>query len=258
MYLHLLPVIILFSFPTVFVLAETGQERDLNLSTGSDLIENSRFEEAISYFDKILETNSTDIDALSHKITALVKLDKIEQAEFLFEKIMQTYPIHVESLVNFGSLLYESEKYYQAVPYLSKAVETGPKNDALNDILNDALEKSTKRKKIDGVLEISLHDYQGNFVAYYKTGLTIIDHEYYENKISEEFKKKIYIKNNQPILQLSFISIIGEDTPQAAFGLNLPNNPAMWIVQAVVPYMPAVKGDFAEIIITIVEPSYIS
>ena len=217
---YMIFIIILFSFQTIFAFAETESEKNLLFNTGLKLIENSKFEEAISYFDKVLEID----------------------------------PNHVDALYNKGSLLYSMGKSYEAISYLAKAVDIDPNHDLAKSKLNDAVGTLTPYKKIDGMVEVTTRDSQGNLVAYYKSPhFKIIDHEFFGKKIEKVFDKEIITRNNQEVkvLQYEKVNYITENGSKGRFGLSMSGNPDLWIIFVKIPLIPITNGDAMEILFTI-------
>ena len=261
MRVYLLFIIILFSFQTILVLAETEVEEDLLFDKGLELLMNYKFEESISYFDKVLEIHSNHVGALNNKAVALDKLGKFEEAVSLYDKLIEINPNDVNVLYNVGAILHSNEKSYEAISYLAKAVEIEPNNDNAKKLLSDVLNSSTTMyKKIESVFEVLVRDSEGNLVAYYTlNNFKVIEHEFFEKKIKEVFDKKIITLNNQQVDVLQYESYL--ISPRAVhtgmFGLALPSNLDVWLALTKAPQIQIAEGDSIELVYTIFDPSYI-
>ena len=261
MRVYLLFIIILFSFQTILVLAETEVEEDLLFDKGLELMMNYKFEESISYFDKILEIDPNHVGALNNKAVALDKLGKFEEAISLYDKLIEINPNDVNVLYNIGAILYSNEKSYEAISYLAKAVEIEPNNDNAKNLLSDAVNSSTtKFKKIESVFEVLVRDSEGNLVTYYTiNNFKVIEHEFFEKKIKQAFDKKIITLNNQEVDVLQYKSHLTSPGTmyRGSFGLALPGNLDLWLTFTRAPQIPIAEGDSMELVYTIFDPSYI-
>jgi len=76
-------------FPVVFGQTMTIEE---NNKKGTELLNSGKYEEAISYFDKVLEIEPANIDAMNNKGASLISLERYEESLSTFDKILEIYP----------------------------------------------------------------------------------------------------------------------------------------------------------------------
>lgn len=77
----------MFSFPSMLVFADSTNETNSPFIEGVKFFVMGDFEKAISYFDKVLETDPTNLNALVRKGEALEKLGKVQDAISYYDKV---------------------------------------------------------------------------------------------------------------------------------------------------------------------------
>src|SRR3989344_2417399 len=101
---------------------------------GNDLLDLERYEEAISYYDRVLEIDPNDALVLNNKGVALYNLDRNEEALDYYDMALEIDPNYVSPLYNKGLLLNDLERYREAIPYLDRALTIEPEDvDALDE-----------------------------------------------------------------------------------------------------------------------------
>jgi len=231
------PLLILLAFlwfPIIFAYGDSESEIDLLLNKGMEHFRLGEYNEAISYYDKILEKEPNNIDALFNKGHAYSKLGKYWNAIKTFDKVLEVEPNNIEALFNQGDAYSKLGEYRKAISYYDKILEKDPNNiDALynNGImltnlgnykksilyfervinidphkfiavikLQDAVLRGVNYKVefLDGVLEIKVHDRQGDLVAYVRTTeIKALKHEITENFVEKWPIIKTIVQNNQ-------------------------------------------------------------
>ena len=93
------------------------------------------FDSAIPFFDKALELDPINLNALISKAGAYAEWGKTKQkhyvtAEKIFETTLQLYPDNTQALVGMGYVLNEQLEFERALPFYEKALELDP--DFLN------------------------------------------------------------------------------------------------------------------------------
>ncbi len=138
-------VFILFSLYVLSADAESKDDLDFLLDEGDKFLQMEEYEEAISYFDKVLEIDPENTKAISKKAQALLKLDNPKEIISFFDLIVTNNPENADVL---GS------------SFFNKVLEIDPNNiDALlyrgksASIFFDRLEEANSY--FDKVLEIN-------------------------------------------------------------------------------------------------------
>jgi tetratricopeptide (TPR) repeat protein len=91
-----------------------------------------KYEEAVECFDKTIEIDHNNVDALINKGHALIKLDKYEEAVECFDRVLDLQSNNSIALYKKGLCLLRLRRYEEAIAYCSKAIELEPNNvDAL-------------------------------------------------------------------------------------------------------------------------------
>ncbi len=90
------------------------------------LFELEKYDEVISYYDKILEIEPRNISVLNDKGRAMLGLGKNEEAIVWFDKTLEVNPKYVHGLNNKGLALYRLGQYDEAISYYDKALEIDP------------------------------------------------------------------------------------------------------------------------------------
>jgi len=100
--------------------------------TGNDLFDQGNYENAIKYYDKALEINSTDINVLYNKALALDSLGRHDEAVSYYDKVLAIKPNDTDSLNNKGLDLDVLGKHDEAISYYDKVLSINPTDaDAL-------------------------------------------------------------------------------------------------------------------------------
>ena len=172
----------IFSLPVIFAYGDTDSDNDLLLKKGIEHFGQEEYEQAISYFDEILEGD----------------------------------PNHVEALYNKGNTLSKIEKFEEAIPYFEQVLNLDPGKYIARLKLEHALLEVTSYRYgfLDGVLEITVHDSNGGFVAYLRTTkIKAVEHEIVENLVEKWPIIKKINRNNQEfaVHQHEFIKTVDVD-----------------------------------------------
>jgi tetratricopeptide (TPR) repeat protein len=124
------------------------------IQKGSELLNTSRYEEALVSFDRALMIDSKSVDALNGKGMALNQLGKYEEALTWFDKTLEIVPDFTNALYNKGVTLSNLGKYEEALTWFDKTLEIDPyfvdamyyKADALGELgkYEEALEWTDK------------------------------------------------------------------------------------------------------------------
>ncbi len=125
--------IILISIVLSLVIYQTAYsqtDEELLMEKGIDAIFDSQFEEAISYFDKILEKDPQNTKALTNKGVALGSLERTLEAISQFDKVLEIDPNNLDALNNKGAALVKLEKYDEALLYFDRILAIDPEKQS--------------------------------------------------------------------------------------------------------------------------------
>ena len=100
-----------------------------NQDRGLELLSLGKYDEAIEYFDKSLETDPDNDDALNFKGVSLESLGKYDEAIEYFDKAIEIHPDNEKALNNKGLALGELGKHKEAIECFDKAIEIEPNYD---------------------------------------------------------------------------------------------------------------------------------
>jgi len=100
--------------------------------TGNSLFDQGNYTDAITYYDRALQINSTDINVLYNKALALDNLDRLGEAITYYDKVLAISPRDTDSLNNKGLVLDKLGKHDEAITYYDKVLAINPSDtDAL-------------------------------------------------------------------------------------------------------------------------------
>ena len=116
---------------------------------GITLVSEERYEEAIKYYDKILEIDPEDQKALLNKGSVLKDLERYEEAIKYYDKILEINPNNVKALANKGITFAYLQEYEDALIMIDKALLLDPDNEFV---------KGEKAHFLSGTPTISAHD----------------------------------------------------------------------------------------------------
>src|SRR3989304_7525673 len=88
--------IILSFFPSAVADEDASIDVGSLLKTADDLYNLAKFEEAISYYDRILEVKADNIEVLSKKGDALASLGNFDQAAIFYGKVINMVREYVD------------------------------------------------------------------------------------------------------------------------------------------------------------------
>jgi len=130
--------------------------------TGNTLFDQRKYTDAITYYDKALQINSTDINVLYNKALALDNLGRLNEAITYYDKVLAIKPDDIDTLNNKGLALDSLGKHNEAITYYDKILDINPNDtDALYNkgLALDSLGKHDEAiSYYDKVLEIDPAD----------------------------------------------------------------------------------------------------
>ena len=125
--------IILISIVLSLVIYQTAYsqtDEESLMEKAIDAIFDSQFEEAIEYFDKILEKDPQNTKALTNKGVALGSLGRTLEAISQFDKALEIDPNSINALNNKGAALVELGKYDEALLYFDRILVIDPEEQS--------------------------------------------------------------------------------------------------------------------------------
>src|SRR5919197_6464229 len=125
---------------------QTNQTTSALNKKGLDLINSGDYSEAITYFDKALAMNSSNVNALNNKAFALYSLGNYSEAISYYDKALAIEPDDATVLNNKGLVLYSLGSYYEAIKYIDKALAIEPDDALALDNKNKILDLLSKQK----------------------------------------------------------------------------------------------------------------
>jgi tetratricopeptide (TPR) repeat protein len=177
---------------------------------GRSLYADSKFQNAIEIFDKVLKIDPNYTDALFDKGRALYKQGKYEEAIEWFDKALRVKPNYVQVLDRKGNALQKLGKYQEAIDCYDKALKIDPKYGSAQIDKNSALERLSEEQY---VFSSSDRDTNGNFQViskdiddYAKTDPTIpsksdVDILQEDKDMLQPSEDKEQIKNSKDVTQ---------------------------------------------------------
>ena len=215
----------IFSLPVIFAYGDADSDNDLLLKKGIEHFGQEEYEQAISFFDQILEGE----------------------------------PNHVEALYNKGNTLSRLEKYNESISYFEQVLNLDPgKYIARLKLENSLLEVTSYNYGfLDGVLEIIVHDSKGGLVAFLKTNqIKAIDHEIVKNLVDGWPTTKVINKNNQnfAIHQQEFVTVVEHDSIFGFHEIPFSKNVDFPLATTWHYQIPVERGDVVSYVYSILRP----
>jgi len=118
----------------------------------------ANYDEALTYFDKILEIDPENVDAMINKVALFAEQGKIEKATQFIDRILEIDPNNVEALYAKGEVLLKKREYEQSLSYLDKVLQIEPDNLRALNAKGSIYQKQQKYEEaliyFDRILEI--------------------------------------------------------------------------------------------------------
>jgi tetratricopeptide (TPR) repeat protein len=96
------------------------------IQKGGEMLNTSKYEEALVSFDRALMIDSMSVDALNGKGLVLNQLGKYVEAIIWFDKVLEINPDFTNALYNKGVTLSNLGKYEEAITWFDKTLEINP------------------------------------------------------------------------------------------------------------------------------------
>jgi len=245
-----LALIVSISLPGALVFAdseETEEFDDLLLKKGLIYMMSDNFEEAISYFDNVLEVDPDHVGALNSKGSALDKLRKYEESILYFDRVLEIDPNNEFALNSMGTSFGKLGKIEEAIPYFEKALEINPDNKDAEINLQTAI-FSPEYKKEDGFVDIIIRDSKGNLIGFMRyEAPRVLTHPLLEDRLNEWRVDKVITRENQEfeVLKRKHEVVQEDDDPYSTVGVytySLESNPKFWLYYSTSTHCGAIFG----------------
>lgn len=135
------------------------------LNESMTLINNSKYEDALIYLDKILTLDENNLQALSNKGGLLIKLEKYDEAIEYLDKAIKIKPDFVEALNNKGIALFNIGKYSDAAIIFYESSKIDPDNQISKYNAREVIQKIPYVWE-KGYVKIELRDKEDNLIGY--------------------------------------------------------------------------------------------
>jgi len=233
-----------------FAFAET-EDIQLLSDQGNVLLQQNKFQEAITYFDRVLEIDPNHVDSLNNKGTSLTKIGKLDEAITYFDRVLEIEPNGVETLLNKGIVLVEMNKSNEALSYFQKAIDLYPNHPNVKEIF-EYIEALTF-KKINGLLEITVRDSNKNLISHLKsTNIEALDIKPNSKFIKEMFQKTTIFKNG---VEKVVFKLEDEVTSKVDYSYSFSGifygDPLLHIIATHHNQIPITKGDTIAVVLTL-------
>jgi len=136
-----------------------------------------KHKEAISYFDRVLEIEPNRVGTLVNKASALGSLGEFDEAFFYLDRALEIEPNNINALTNKAAVFVDQENYYDAITYFHKVLEVDPGNEIAEEFIPLA-KRYLGYSVVKGFKEFILRDHQGTLISYFKSPyIAVLDHE---------------------------------------------------------------------------------
>jgi len=289
-FIFLASILFLFSVTSVSIV-HSQEDVDLLFQKGMESYKNNNVDEAISYFEKVLEIDPNHVDALSNRGGLLSTIGKNDEALSDLNKALEIEPNHVRALINKGLLLAFLNQTDGAIFSLDKALEIEPDNikalrnraiyfvsqenykDAVTDFFKileiepdnqiipryiDIAKKGLGYSLTDGFIELILRDNQGKLVTYYKSARNLVlNHPIAQDYIDNLHVNEIISVNgtNYEVRVALFNSIYGlELKVLSTTSIPYESNPNLKLILSPTWGFPIQNGDTLDTLLTFYIP----
>ena len=109
--------------------------------TGYDLTHLGKYEQALTFYDKVLAIDSYRYNALINKALTLSNLSRYNESLAYYDKVLSIDPGNEMALDGKGEALLKLGKYDQAIPYFDRIL-------AMNSSDSSLLAETSKNKQL--------------------------------------------------------------------------------------------------------------
>ena len=123
----------------LFLLQQNALAEETFINKGNALLEAGKYEEAITFYDEVLEIQPKDIVALYNKAVSLSFLGNFSDAIEYYDKVLVMEPNATDALIGKADNLAQLENYEEAIALYDKALESNP-----NDVYASSMKRVTQ------------------------------------------------------------------------------------------------------------------
>lgn len=195
---------------------------------GAALTQLNRYEEALVFYNKALQIDPTNTNTLNNMAASLFQLGRINESLQTLDKILEIEPTNVNVLILKGKVLSESKKYQEAFSVFKKALEIDPTNDDAKKLSYHAITEikliPVKNSKYLGNVVMHVRNSHGTLVSVtVSDALGFLPHE-----ITDEYLDSSPVKE--------FVTINGKKYEKREFQESLHASKSTFIGRAVLGY----------------------
>jgi len=258
-------LMILASITNVAAEEEFSPLKDKNIEEwhkiGASLISNGKYEESIKYYDKILEVNPNDANALLNKGSVLIELNKFDEAIKYYDKILEVNPNDANALTSKGIALSHLQKYSEAIIAIDKALLIEPDNKIIknkkSNFLSNAPTISARDSVYDIKLKVTVRDSSGNLISISESSNTrYLPYEITDKVFEHSFKSKDIVtidgKSYDRLKQVGGVTNTNDTFGMLSISIELDGY-VMDLFQAFTPMLIIEKEDIVKVEWTILK-----
>jgi len=215
-----------------------------------------KHEEAIPYFDRVLDIESNHVSALVNKASALGSLGEFDDAIFNLDRALEIEPKNINALTNKAAVLIDQDNYYDAISYFHKILEVDPGNEIAEEFIPLA-KRYLGYSVVKGFKEFILRDHQGTLISYFKSPyLAVLDHELGWNFVNSwSVIENISFNNTDyQVKQRSYFNEFRNDTIFASTVVYYDVDPDLRLIYSPNWGFPMKKNETAVLLYTYYKP----
>jgi tetratricopeptide (TPR) repeat protein len=161
------------------------------------LVQLNKTDDGMSYVEKVLEIEPNNVDAITYKGDQLISMGRPEEGIIFINKALELQPNHVDALFNKGIILAKEDNYYDALTVFDQILQIKPENQLAQTNLELAVKK-VGYISFDGFLEVTVHDSKERIAAHLKVpNMTVLNHTISSSMIDEWPVTKVINRDGQ-------------------------------------------------------------
>jgi len=206
--------------------------------------------------NKVVESKN-DPDILFQRGVDLIKLGNYEEALPYFDRILEINASHVGALSNKGSILAQLGNPYEALLYYDKVLKIEPDNKIISRNVFLA-QNQLKYNYVEGSVEVQFRDSEGHLVGFMKKsgGLKVLNHISTPRILDQWPLKEVITRGDKTfeVRQLSFTQSIDDDRVWGMARVVTSENIQAPLVYHYTWGLPIEKGDKVTMVFTMFRP----